>query len=142
MFPKILFLSLLIGLDQPAKHLATSKICNQYISWGIPLSGIWLWFFLFLAIILLIFIATKTTLSYPLLLIFAGAISNIIDRLQTNCVIDFINLAHIPLINQISILNNFPIFNLADIFITIGTILFLWQEFFQKRTVSKKKNNC
>lgn len=49
-------------------------------------------------------------LRFGILLIIAGGISNIIDRLYFGCVIDFINL------------KIWPVFNLADIYITIGTI--------------------
>jgi lipoprotein signal peptidase len=50
-----------------------------------------------------------------LILIFSGGISNIIDRLQFGCVIDFIDLKF------------WPIFNLADIYITIGVIILITQ---------------
>ena len=46
-----------------------------------------------------------------LLFILAGAISNFADRAVFGCVIDFIDL------------KIWPIFNLADIFITIGVIM-------------------
>jgi lipoprotein signal peptidase len=49
----------------------------------------------------------------PLLLILAGGISNLIDRMHYGCVIDFINLKF------------WPIFNIADIYITIGGIIVL-----------------
>jgi lipoprotein signal peptidase len=48
-----------------------------------------------------------------LILIASGAISNIIDRLSFGCVIDFIDLKF------------WPLFNLADIYITIGAIMIL-----------------
>ena len=55
-------------------------------------------------------------LSYfPLILIFSGAISNMLDRLYYGCVIDFIELKF------------WPIFNLADSFITIGVIMTLYE---------------
>lgn len=46
-------------------------------------------------------------------LIFAGAIGNLIDRLAFNAVRDFIYLKFI----------NFPVFNVADIALTIGVVL-------------------
>ena len=49
-----------------------------------------------------------------IILILSGAISNIIDRLYFGCVIDFIHIPFWP-----------AIFNLADVFITIGTVILL-----------------
>jgi signal peptidase II len=57
--------------------------------------------------------------NFPLILIFSGAISNLIDRLYFGCVIDFINL------------KVWPIFNLADIFICVG-VFFLIIKFYKK----------
>lgn len=51
-----------------------------------------------------------------LAMIIAGGIGNMVDRLRFDCVVDFISF----------VLINFPIFNVADIFIVVGTIaLFL-----------------
>ena len=47
----------------------------------------------------------------PIILILSGAVSNLIDRLRFSCVIDFIDLKF------------WPVFNLADTFITIGGIM-------------------
>ena len=52
---------------------------------------------------------------FSIALILSGAISNMIDRLCFGCVIDFINI-HI-----------WPVFNLADIYITIGAILLIME---------------
>lgn len=46
-------------------------------------------------------------------LIAAGAIGNMIDRIRLNYVIDFIYF----------VLINFPIFNMADIYVTISTVV-------------------
>lgn len=55
------------------------------------------------------------------ILIISGALSNIIDRLYLGCVIDFIDLKF------------WPVFNLADVYITIGaTVLVI-------RTIREKK---
>ena len=53
-------------------------------------------------------------------LIAAGAIGNMIDRIRLDYVVDFIYF----------VLINFPIFNVADCYVTVGTalllVLFLW----------------
>ncbi len=56
------------------------------------------------------------TLQYAYVLIFAGAIGNLIDRLIYSKVTDFLSFW------------NFPVFNLADSWITIGVILFISSE--------------
>jgi len=50
-----------------------------------------------------------------LVLIIAGAVGNLIDRIRLNYVIDFLYVALI----------NFPIFNVADCYVTVSTLVFL-----------------
>lgn len=83
------------------------------------------WFFLFVGIIILgvivyILIKTPTEKKYIklhilLTLIAAGAIGNMIDRLSFNYVVDFIYFKLI----------DFPIFNVADIYVTCATIVLI-----------------
>ena len=74
-------------------------------------------------IILILYLAFKSNgiKKYSLLLIFGGAIGNLYDRIFYNAVPDFIDF-HI---------GNFHwfIFNVADIFITIGVIFMILLEF-------------
>ena len=49
------------------------------------------------------------------LLLFAGAVGNVIDRIFRGFVVDFIRVEFI----------DFPVFNVADIFITIGAVLYI-----------------
>ena len=79
---------------------------------------------IFLIVILIIFLAYKTSnsiekLSY--LMIVGGASGNIFDRLYYSSVIDFIDIT----------INNFHwfIFNVADMFITLGIVVLLLREF-------------
>jgi len=128
--PKISFFSLLIIIDQLSKHFITATVCNPYISWGIPLHGWILWLLIIISLILLFYIAKIYSFRFSLLLIIAGGIGNLIDRFQNECVTDFITITlpfNLPFIG-----NTFPTFNLADTFITIGIIIFLYQEFFPK----------
>lgn len=63
-------------------------------------------------------------LRFFLSLITAGAIGNMIDRVMLKYVVDFIYVIYI----------NFPVFNVADIYVTVGTaallvlILFVWKD--------------
>ncbi len=81
-------------------------------------------FFVFAAIVMLtivIFVLMKAPVSRKyrpwhvfLVMIAAGGIGNMFDRLRFDYVIDFFYFRLI----------DFPIFNVADIFVTVGTILF------------------
>jgi signal peptidase II len=67
---------------------------------------------------------------YALLSIFAGSLGNIYDRLFYNAVPDFIDF-HVKDFHWF-------IFNIADIFITVGVVIMIMTEFFAK---NKEKNN-
>ena len=79
--------------------------------------------------IIIFWMITKTTKieKVAFMMIFGGSIGNIFDRLYYSSVPDFIDL-HI---------NNFHwfIFNVADIFITLGVILLIILEFFPKKKI-------
>ncbi len=119
-----------IFLDQLTKYIVRAfrgfYICNKGIAFGINLPN---WLLIFSVAVILCFIGllilnsefkTLDKISnFPLILIFSGAISNLIDRLYFGCVIDFINL------------KVWPIFNLADIFICVG-VFFLIIKFYKK----------
>ena len=77
--------------------------------------------------VLLIYIIVKRPkhklLMLSLIMIFAGALGNAIDRIFLGYVIDYIETAFI----------DFPIFNLADISITVGAALLIVYEIFFDR---------
>lgn len=82
-------------------------------------------FFVFAAIVMItviVFVLVKTPVSRKyrpwhifLVLIASGGIGNMLDRLRLNYVVDFLYFSLI----------DFPIFNVADIFVSIGTFLFV-----------------
>lgn len=82
-------------------------------------------FFIFVAIVILSVIAyvlfktpdkSKYTVLHILLsLIAAGAIGNMIDRIRYDYVVDFIYF----------VLINFPIFNVADIYVSVSTVILI-----------------
>lgn len=84
---------------------------------------------IFLVIVFIIFIASKSDdlRKYSLVLVIGGAIGNLFDRLIYNAVPDFIDF-HV---------GNFHwfIFNVADVFISLGIIFLIYNELF----VIKKK---
>ena len=65
---------------------------------------------------------TARLLSLGLVLILAGGIGNLIDRIRHQYVVDFINLHYRDWY--------FPAFNIADIAITLGVIFYLIYTFF------------
>ena len=91
-------------------------------------------FFIFVAVVILsvigyVLLKTPDNKKYRILhlllsLIAAGAIGNMIDRIRLNYVVDFIYF----------VLINFPIFNVADIYVTVSTavlvimLLFVYKE--------------
>jgi len=56
------------------------------------------------------------TMRLSYVLIIAGALGNLIDRLWLGAVTDFISVG------------NFPVFNFADSFICVGVALLIWHE--------------
>ncbi len=72
-----------------------------------------------MAILLYVFVknfkTNKKAVNVALTLIISGALGNFYDRLVNNYVVDFIEFKHI----------NFPVFNVADILISIGSCLLI-----------------
>ena len=66
-------------------------------------------------------VARNLLLAWGLALILAGAVGNLIDRVRFQFVIDFINLHYHDWY--------FPAFNIADMAITFGAIIFLIDAF-------------
>jgi len=130
----------LLIIDQVSKYIIRSSggfyICNQNLAFGIK-PQLAILFLLILTSIFFINIGSKIFTSkiksnlldksrkykfrileiyyLPIILIFTGGISNIIDRIFFGCVIDFIDL------------NFWPVFNLADVFVVMGAIIILIQ---------------
>ena len=72
--------------------------------------------------------AKKSILIWPWALIIIGAISNLMDRIQYGGVIDFINVPR------------FTVFNLSDIYISIGVVWVLWYEWIFVKNKNLDKN--
>ena len=122
---RIAVVTLIIIVDQLSKFFVVksllpslggffdSVVCNPNIAWGIPIQGtvlVLVWLVFALAFVILL---EKTNWNMFLLAAFGGALSNIIDRIRLGCVLDFINFSP------------FPTFNIPDICITAGIVLFL-----------------
>ena len=107
---------LLIVSDQFIKLLfSKNSICNKNIAWSIPIAPGFFYFFWLIIFFFLVYYFMKSKNHFEkiaLAFILSGAISNLADRIMHGCVIDFIDL------------RVWPVFNLADVYITMG-ILFL-----------------
>ena len=77
-----------------------------------------------LTLLIIAFLNNDRLVRFSLLFISAGAIGNAIDRIYFGGVIDFIDFFLYNL--------HWPAFNLADIFITFGVILLLFENLYAK----------
>ena len=134
----------IIYLDKinSGSEIFSSKFLNIYLIWNEGIAfGLFsfnenkLYNFLTIIILIIIFLVlnmiSKSTgfKKYSLLLIFGGALGNVFDRIIYKAVPDFIDF-HV---------GNFHwfIFNLADVFISLGVIFMIIYELF----LSNKKNH-
>ena len=135
----ILFCLLLIWFDQLTKYLffnlkiwkelwLLEPVFNQWISWWISANifivicisfiGLWAFFWLW---------REKYFSSISFWFLIAWTIWNLLDRIIFGWVRDFISVW------------DFPVFNLADCYLTIAVCLIIIQEFLPKNLFSKKK---
>ncbi|MDE7332140.1 MAG: signal peptidase II [Lachnospiraceae bacterium] len=146
----VLLMIVLAAADQFTKYLAVIKLKDQpsfdIISGVLELSYLenrgaafgmlqnQKVFFVFVAVVFLcaiVYVLLKApsqnkyySLHFLLVMIAAGAIGNLIDRLRLDYVVDFIYI----------VLINFPIFNVADMYVTISAailvilMLFVYKE--------------
>ena len=71
-----------------------------------------------------------TILQLDMILLLAGAVGNFIDRILMGFVVDFFQFTFI----------DFPVFNIADICVTVGTVLmFIYIAFIDKTLFADKK---
>ena len=66
--------------------------------------------FLFVVLVLLFYLPTVTKVTIPMSILTGGVLGNMIDRLRTRYVVDFIDF------------RIWPVLNIADIFIFIGAV--------------------
>ena len=118
-----------------SKYLNINLIYNEGIAFGLlSFDQSYMYNFLTIliaAVILIIFFMTLKSdgfKKYSLLMIFGGALGNIYDRIVFSSVPDFIDIHYGEF--------HWFIFNVADIFITIGVICLIYDEL-----LLQKKNN-
>jgi len=72
----------------------------------------------FLALVGIIFFFLKKKdfdSQWPWILLFSGGLSNFLERIFFGCVLDYISIPF------------FPIFNVADVLLTLGVVVLLWR---------------
>lgn len=116
----ILFV-ILVFIDQLVKLVVISRGFSYALNNGLPIlsnisiSGIFYFIFSTALVLLFYFMRRiiKVNIDFPIALILSGITSNLIDRLSRDGVVDYINL------------KIWPIFNISDLFVVIGIILFI-----------------
>ena len=126
-------------------EIYSSKFLNIHLIWNEGIAfGLFsfnedylynfLTFLIFIVIILIVFMIRKSdpVRKYALLLVLGGALGNFFDRLIYKAVPDFIDF-HV---------GNFHwfIFNVSDIFITLGIVGMIFMEIFSKNKRANEKN--
>ena len=148
---KILWIVALLAIlvDQLSKILVESKmelgqsvsvigdffrltlIKNAGGAFGIFLGGGWLYLLASAVAVVLIFFYLRRLSEQQLLprlslaMILGGALGNLIDRVRCGVVTDFLDFGVGDL--------RWPVFNMADAFVTVGVLLFLFSMFPRKR---------
>ena len=122
-------------------EIFTSKFFNIYLIWNEGIAfGLFSFYqdnlyniltvFILIIILLILFFLTKAEglKKYALLMVFGGAIGNLFDRIFYKAVPDFIDF-HV---------GNFHwfIFNVSDIFITVGVIFLIYLEFVDNKGIN------
>jgi len=147
----LLFAVLVVG-DQSLKYYVTNNIATMSVHDFIPgilsithitntgaawsmLEGKMLFFYLvtIIAVVVLVYLFVKADKKdylyrFSLIFLLAWTVGNAIDRFTRHFVVDMFNLDFI----------NFPIFNLADTYITIGVVLIIGSLIIQ---LAGEKNN-
>ena len=134
----VIILIFTISLDQIIKFIFINNklaIFNTGFSWGIlpnsNLSAIILTFVFFIIIIIFIkrqYQQLEPGLIYILAFIISAGISNLIDRFLYNGVVDYIDIGFVP------------VFNIADLIISIGVLFFcLMVLFYERKKINKSK---
>lgn len=147
----IIAIVVLVSLDQFVKYLTVTHLMlkpivlienvfeltyveNKGAAWSILENQIWFFILMTVIILALIVYACYKKMIYTklgqisLVLICAGAIGNLIDRITHGYVIDMFSFKLI----------NFPVFNVADICIVCGGILFVFYMMFQHDKYAEK----
>lgn len=128
----IIYLILLLAFDQITKYIffdmkilewvfVFNPVLNTWIAWSIPIDYIFVYIISILALIVFYYLYHKKTIwMWEFILFSAGTIGNLFDRVFLWWVRDFIDLRY------------WPVFNLADMYLTFAVLILIYKEFFGK----------
>lgn len=123
-----------------SKFLNVTLIWNEGIAFGLFSQGNVFFYNILTALIIFISIGVlffsvmyQGLKRYALICIFGGSLGNLYDRISYSAVPDFIDFH----INEF----HWFVFNVADIFISIGVIIMIMTEFFVKNRNQNDQNN-
>jgi lipoprotein signal peptidase len=121
-FLSLIFFAAII-LDQLVKHLAATQFLNYNFAFSLPIPELLMYGIYILAVSGMLYYVMKNYQSFPFYLglawalIFAGAASNIFERIYLGYVRDFI---------YFSFYKWTGIYNLADFYIILGILILLF----------------
>ncbi|MDD5945748.1 MAG: signal peptidase II [Clostridia bacterium] len=150
----IILAAVLIAVDQITKYIALTRLKpvgnvtfikgfmdftfveNRGAAFGILNGKVWLLLIVAVVICAAIVYAMRKMpdtkeyewLKWTLMLILAGAVGNVIDRLFRGYVVDFFEFTFI----------SWPVFNMADIYVVVGTVLMAFIVLFVIKDDDKK----
>ncbi len=127
----------------------TGAMFSMFARWPDPWRWLLLTAFPLLAIVAIVYLLWKTErrevfARLGLALILGGALGNVVDRLLHGHVIDFIDVyaSWEPLSSQLISwfgTNRWPTFNVADMGLTVGAALLIWELVFRRRARQESK---
>lgn len=111
----------------PGSLLNLRVIMNEGIAFGIPLHGVFLPLLFIIVLFVFVIFSREFARAHPLplTLLFAGAISNLLDRFVRGAVVDYVEFWV------------FPVFNIADVFIIVSIVFLLLRKNHLPARVSK-----
>ena len=121
-----------IPLIENVFHL--TYVENRGAAFSVLQNQIWLFVLLTIAILCAIVIAVRRGLvrsalgSWSLYIVAGGAVGNMLDRIFRHFVVDLFDFRLI----------HFPVFNVADVFVCVGGVLFAYYLLFQHDKAVKK----
>lgn len=124
------------GIQVIGKMLEFRYVENRGAAFGILQGRMWFFYVITIIVVAILFYYLFTQdrssifLNITVGLLIGGALGNFIDRLLRGFVVDFIK---VDFVSQI----NFPVFNVADIAITIGSVLFIIYILFLEKETNK-----